>query len=66
MRTASSMRRLGGPSPGEHSRELVPIRKDIAMLVTRTRMVVLIGASLYVAVMAFAGGVAADARPVVW
>jgi hypothetical protein len=29
-------------------------------------MVVLIGASLYVAVMAFAGGVAADARPVVW
>ncbi len=36
------------------------------MLVTRTRMVVLIGPSLYVSVMAFAGGVAADAGPVVW
>ena len=60
MRTAFSMRRLGGPSRGEHSRELVPIRKDIAMLVTRTRMVVPFGVSLYVAVMAFAGGVAAE------
>jgi hypothetical protein len=54
------MRRLGGPSRGEHSRELVPIRKDIAMLVTRTRMVVPFGVSLYVAVMVFADGVAAE------
>lgn len=30
------------------------------MLATRTRIVVLIGASLYLAVMAFAGGVAAE------
>jgi hypothetical protein len=56
------MRRLGGPSRGEHSRALVPIRKEIAMFVTRTRMVVLIGVSLYVAVMVFAGGVAAERR----
>ena len=36
------------------------------MLVTRTRMVVLIGASLYAVVMALAGGVAADSIQVVW
>jgi len=54
------MRRLGGPSAGEHNRELGPIRKEIAMRMTRTRMVVLIGASLPVAVMAFAGGVTAE------
>ena len=54
------MRRLEGPWPREHSRELVSTRKGIAMRMTRIRLALLISTSLYVAVMAFAGGVAAE------
>jgi hypothetical protein len=63
------MRDLDGPWPMEHRREPAPIRKETAMPVTRTRTVMLIGASFYLAVMSFAGGVAtgssagADALP---
>jgi hypothetical protein len=54
------MRDLDGPWPMEHRHERVPIRKETAMPVTRTRTVVLVGASFYLAVMSFAGGVASE------
>src|SRR5258705_10421172 len=54
------MRDPDGPWPVEQRRERVPTRKETAMPVTRTRTVVLIGASFYLAVMSFAGGVATE------
>jgi hypothetical protein len=54
---------MGGPdgrSPTEYCRERVSTRKETAMPGTRTRTVVLIGASFYLAVMSFAGGVATE------
>jgi hypothetical protein len=54
------MRGLDGPSPTEYRRERVSTRKETAMPETRTRTVVLIGASFYLAVMSFAGGVATE------
>jgi hypothetical protein len=44
---------LDGPSPVEQRRERVPIRKETAMPVTRTRTVVLIGASFHLAVKGY-------------
>jgi hypothetical protein len=54
------MRGLDGPSPTECRRERVSTRKETAMPETRTRTVVLIGASFYLTVMSFAGGVATE------
>jgi hypothetical protein len=54
------MRGLDGPWPTEYRRERVSTRKDTAMPETRTRTVVLIGASFYLTVMSFAGGVATE------
>ena len=62
MKTGFSMRGLDGPSPTEYRRERVSTRKETAMPETRTRTVVLLGASLYLAVMSFAGGVATERR----
>src|SRR4029450_516521 len=55
MKTGSSMRDLDFSWPVDQRRERVPIRKETAMSVTRTRTVVLLGASFYLAVMSFAG-----------
>jgi len=54
------MRDLDASWPVEQRRERAPIRKGTAMPVTRTRTVVLIGASFSLAVMSFAGGVAPE------
>jgi hypothetical protein len=48
------------PGPWDNAVNAYQIRKETAMPVTRTRTVVLIGASFYLAVMSFAGGVATE------